>query len=279
MIKAALAEDMVKRDITTLLAIPANLKGKAEIIAKQNSVLCGIAIAKEAFKQLDRKIIFKPRKKDGNLVKAKEKVAIIEGNLRTILNGERVALNFLYLLSAVATTTKKFVNQTKGTNIKIMDTRKTTPNLRSLEKYAVRVGGGWNHRSSLSDAILVKDNHLKAGQCVYKGRLNENKISALIRRMRKKSSLAIEIEVENLAEFKGVIKYKPDVIMLDNFSLKSLKAAVNLRNKNFPKVKLEASGEVTLANVRAIAKTGVDFISSGALTHSSQPVDFSLDII
>jgi nicotinate-nucleotide pyrophosphorylase (carboxylating) len=278
-IKSALKEDIGTKDVTTSLAIPGDLKGQAVIIAKQDCILCGVEIAKEVFSQVDCKLTFKPFKKDGTRLKNNDKVAYISGDLAAILAAERVALNFLYMLSAVATLTKKFIDKTKGLRVKILDTRKTTPNLRSLEKYAVRVGGGSNHRSSLSSAILVKDNHLKAGGYVYKGRLNEKKICLLIDRLRKKTSLKIEIEVENLNEFKGVIKYRPDIIMLDNFSLKDLKVAVKFRNKNFPQVKLEASGGVNLRNVRAIARCGPDFISAGMLTHSPQAVDFSLEIV
>jgi len=277
-IKTALKEDIGKKDITTVLSIPANVKGRAIIIAKQNSVLCGIELAKEVFRQVDPKLVFRTLKKDGTSLKNKDKIATIRGRLSSILTAERVALNFLYRLSAVSTSTKKFTDTTKGMKVKILDTRKTTPNLRSLEKYAVRVGGGHNHRSSLSAAILIKENHLKAGNYIHKGKLSENKIATLISLMKKKSSLKLEIEVESLGELKGVIKYKPDIIMLDNFSLKNLKAAVIFRNKNFSHVKLEASGGVTLQNVKSIARTGVDFISSGALTHSPQPVDFSLEV-
>ena len=157
----ALKEDVSKGDITTFLTIPSQLKGKGVVIAQENGVLCGIEVIRAVFKQLDKQMKFKALKKDGSIFKKGDKIAIIQAKMRTILTGERVALNFLSLLSGVATLTKKFVDKTKGIKVKIKDTRKTIPNLRKLEKYAVRVGGGYNHRISLSDGMIVKDNHLK----------------------------------------------------------------------------------------------------------------------
>lgn len=277
-IQAALAEDIGKKDITTLTAIDANVKTKAVIIAKENGVLCGIEVAKFAFSQVSKKTAFKPLRKDGCFFKKDEKIATIVGYARDILGAERVALNFLSLLSGVSTATKHFVDKTKGTKAKIMDTRKTTPNLRELEKYAVRTGGGHNHRYSLHEGVIVKDNHLQAGKYLVRGRLDEKKVSELIRSLRKRTSHRIEIEVDTLAQLKGIIKYHPDIIMLDNFSLVNLKKAVNFRNKYFPKIKLDASGGINLKNVKAVARSGVDYISIGMITHSSCAIDFSLDI-
>lgn len=283
-VKAALVEDRAREDITTSLVIDANVKSQAVIVAKEKGILCGIEIAQEVFKQLDKKAFFKSFKKDGASFKKGEKIAVIKARAKTILSGERVALNFLSLLSGIATSTRRFVDKTKGTKAKIMDTRKTIPNLRDLEKYAVRVGGGYNHRNSLSDGLIVKDNHLRVGQYVYKGRLIGNRIGELIVYLKKKAKLKVEIEVENLKEFQEVIKYSPNIIMLDNFSLPALKKAVLLRNKYFPKVRggshrplLEASGGITLNNVHKIALSGVDFISVGMITHSPSGIDFSLE--
>ena len=277
-VRNALKEDVSKGDITTFLTIPSQLKGKGIVVAQEKGVLCGIEVVKAVFKQLDKQVKFKALKKDGSIFKKGEKLAIIQAKMRTILTGERVALNFLSLLSGVATLTKKIVDKTKGMKAKIKDTRKTVPNLRKLEKYAVRVGGGYNHRISLSDGIIVKDNHLKAAGYIHRGRLNKQKFCRLVSLLKKKSSFKIEVEVENLSELRGVAIYKPDIIMLDNFSVKNLKTAVKLRNEYYPKIKLEASGGVNLGNVRAIACSGVDYISLGMITDSPCAIDFSLDI-
>ena len=277
-VKNALREDIGEEDITTTLSIPSKLKGEAWIVAQESGILCGMAVAKNAFTQIDKGIDFKVLKKDGDIFKKRDKIAVIRGKMRTILTGERVALNFLSLLSGVSTLTEKFVAKVKGIKVKVKDTRKTIPNLRSLEKYAVRVGGGYNHRGSLSEGIIVKDNHLSAAGYIRDQRLNKEKISQLIATLKKRKSFAVEIEVENLKEFKVITDYKPDIIMLDNFSLKDLKAAVKLRNKYHPKVKLEASGGINLKNVRATAASGVDYISIGMITDSPCVIDFSLNI-
>jgi len=275
----ALKEDSVTKDITTSVSIAESSKTKAEIIAKQEGILCGIEVAKDVFKQVDKKIAFKASLKDGRRIKKGQRIATVSGKARTILPAERVALNFLSLLSATASLTDKFVKGLKGTKAKLLDTRKTIPNLRQLQKYAVRMGGGFNHRGCLASGILVKDNHLRAGDYLVRGKIDFEKLGGLIRDLRRKAKLKIEVEVENLNEFKGVIKYRPKIIMLDNFSPINLKKAVSYRNKYYPTVKLEASGGVNLANIRTIAKSGVDFISVGALTHSAPGLDFSLEII
>ena len=277
-VKSALKEDGCQRDITTALAISSELKGKGVIVAQERGILSGIEVAKTVFKQLSKTIVFKALKKDGSAFKKGDKIAVIQGNLQTILTGERVALNFLSLLSGVTTLTKKFVEKIKGMKVEIKDTRKTIPNLRILEKYAVKAGGGCNHRISLSDGILIKDNHLKAAGYIHQGRLDKKRFGSLITTLKKKSSLKIEIEVENLGELKEVLKYKPDIIMLDNFSVKNLKSAVRFRNKYYSKIKLEASGGVNLKNIRAVASSGVDHISIGMITDSPKVIDFSLDI-
>ncbi len=279
-IKKGLQEDIGHEDITTLFTIPYHFKTESEILAKEDGILCGIEIARAVFKERDRNVIFKTFKKDGNSFKAEDRIAYIKGDARVILSAERVALNFLSLFSGIASITAKFVSQTKGTPAKILDTRKTTPGLRVLEKYAVKIGGGYNHRKSLGDAILMKDNHLRAGRFIREdGRLDEIRMAKCISYLRTLPSKKIEIEVESLDDFKAIVKYKPDVIMLDNFNILGMRKAVKFRNKYFPRVKLEASGGVRLENVRKIAKSGVDYISIGSLTHSPKAIDFSLEII
>jgi len=279
-IKRGLQEDIGHEDITTLFTIPYHFKTEAEIIAKEDGVLCGINIARAVFEERYRNIFFRALKKDGDSFRAGDRIAYIRGDARIILSAERVALNFLSLFSGIASITAKFVTQTKGTNAKILDTRKTTPGLRVLEKYAVKVGGGYNHRKSLGDAILMKDNHLMAGKFIREdGRLDEMRMAKCISYLRTIPSMKIEIEIESFEDFKAIVKYKPDVIMLDNFNIVGMRKAVKFRNKYFPQVKLEASGGVRLENVRKIAKSGVDFISIGSLTHSPKAIDFSLEII
>ena len=277
-VKNALREDIGKGDVTTSLAIPFKLKGKAWIIAQEKGILCGMAVVKTAFKQLDKGIKVKALKKDGDVFRKGDKIALIHGKMRTILTGERVALNFLSLLSGVSTLTGKFITKIKGIKVEIKDTRKTIPNLRSLEKYAVKTGGGYNHRCSLSDGIIVKDNHLTAAGYIRNHHPDKEKISRLIAVLKKKKPLMVEVEVENLEEFRVVADYKPDIIMLDNFSVKDLKTAVKLRNKNYPKIKLEASGGINLENVRAAAASGVDYVSIGMITDTPCVIDFSLNI-
>ena len=269
LIKKALTEDIGKCDLTTLITVKPGAQGRATIIAKSKGILCGLELAKETFKQVDKRLKFKAFKKDGLSFSKGQRIATLSGNFRSILTAERVALNFLSLLSGVSTLTRKFVDKTKGAKVRILDTRKTIPGLRALQKYAVRTGGGASHRQALDKGIIVKDNHL---------RVTEDKIKELILNLKKKTSLPLEIEVENIKEFKSVIKYKPDIIMLDNFPLSQVKVAVALRNQDFPKVKLEASGGITLSNLKPLVKTGLDFISVGALTHSAPIIDFSLEV-
>ena len=277
-IRKTIKEDLGQSDITTNLTIPALAFGEATIIAKEKGVLCGINIAKAAFEEMYPQIEFKAFLKDGKAFTKGAKIALIRGRLRAILSSERVALNFLALLSGIATATHGFVEKTKGAKAKIMDTRKTTPLLRTLEKYAVKTGGGVNHRLNLSSGIIIKDNHLRASKCARKGKLNEKKLSDMIKLIRKKTHVKVEVEVENLSEFKAALKCKPQVIMLDNFDLEKLQEAVTLRDKQYPNIKLEASGGITAENVQKVAKTGVDFISIGSLTHSPKAIDFSLAI-
>jgi nicotinate-nucleotide pyrophosphorylase (carboxylating) len=278
-IKRALSEDKVSQDKTTHLVISAKEKGKAAIIAEEKGLLCGVEIVRFIFQEIDKKITIKFFAKDGDKVTKNKTIATISGNLQTILKAERVALNFLSLLSGVATTASLFVDKVKKTRVAIKDTRKTTPGLRELEKYAVLIGGGKNHRYNLAEGIIVKDNHLKAAAIVdKKNKVNQMRLEAAIKNLRKKTKFPIEIEVETFQEFCEVAKYYPDIIMLDNFSKKNLVKAVDYRNKYFPKIELEASGGISLKNIKTVASTGVDSISVGSITHSPKALDFSLEL-
>jgi len=265
-VKQAMSEDLKPSgDITTKL-IKNNKKIKAKIIAKQNCIVGGLNFAKESFKYSDKKINFKFKSKDGRKVKKGKVVAIIYGRAKSILKSERVALNFLSLISGVATKTRKFVDKTKGNSCKICCTRKTLPNLRSVQKYAVRLGGGHNHRFNLSDEILIKDNHI-----AIEGKIRELVQRAINNKKRKK----ITVEVDNLNQLKKIIGLKFDRILFDNMNIKNLKKAVNLSNRIY---ETEASGGITLKNVKKIASTGVKRVSVGQITHSSPGINFNLEI-
>jgi len=264
LINIALKEDLKREDITCKLFIPKDLKVKALIYSKDEGVICGLEIAKMVFKKLDRKISFKKFVKDGDEIKKGQKIALVEGNARKILAGERTALNFLQHLSGVATLTKKYSKIAKKFKVKIFDTRKTIPGLRILQKYAVRVGGGKNHRFSLSDQILIKTNHIRAVG-----------IEEIVKRM-KNTKKKIEIEVSNLKELKQVLKAKPEIVMLDNFKIPEIKKAIKLI-KN--KCEIEVSGKVNLKNFKNIAKLKINRISIGQITHSAKALDLALRII
>ncbi|MDD5044160.1 MAG: carboxylating nicotinate-nucleotide diphosphorylase [Candidatus Omnitrophica bacterium] len=269
-VRSALAEDIGKKDLTTEAFIPVHKQAKAEILAKGNFVVCGLYVAELVFKTQDKALKFRPLVKEGDLVKKGKALAIITGKANSILTAERTALNFLSLLSGVATKTRKFSEAVKKYKAKIIDTRKTVPGLRILEKYAVRIGGGFNHRLSLDEMLLVKDNHLKV-------------IGGVTRLHKANRRYVIEIEVKNLKEFKQALRYKPDMIMLDNMKIEDMRKAVRLRNVQSSQFlslpRLEASGGVSLKNIRNIASTGVDLISIGNLTHSIDSVDISLEIL
>lgn len=260
-VKNALAEDIGSGDITTRLFIPKNKKIIAKIVAKDNFVLCGMPVVKEVFKTLDPGLKFKQKLREGAHVKKNTVLAVISGEAGGILTGERVALNFLALLSGIATKTKKYVKAITPYKIKILDTRKTIAGLRLLEKYAIRTGGGGNHRFSLDEMILIKDNHLKINRGCIK----------LPKQARK---YKIEIEAQNLKEFKYALSLKPDMIMLDNMKIEDIKKAVKLNKSSL----LEVSGGIKLNNIKRYAACKVNFISIGALTDSVESVDISLDI-
>lgn len=264
-IKIALKEDIGTKDITTETFIAPKTTAEGTFIAKEDIVLCGIAIAGQVFKATDKSIRFSPLAKDGELIKKGGTIARIKGNARSILTAERVALNFLSMLSGISTKTRKYVEACKPYKARIIDTRKTIPGLRLLQKYAVRIGGGYNHRFSLDEMYLIKDNHLQIVGGIKKLPELDNKYRT-------------EIEVKNLEEFEFALSLKPDIIMLDNMPAGKMKKAVNIKRSIFSPVKLEASGGITLKNIRNIASCGVDMISIGGLTHSIDAVDISLEI-
>jgi nicotinate-nucleotide pyrophosphorylase (carboxylating) len=273
LLENALKEDVGQRDITTEFISPKDKIVKAVLLAKENCVVCGLPIAEGAFKLTDFKVKFQPLVKEGQWIKKGRVIARIKGKAIGLLVGERTALNFLSLLSGIATKTRRFVDAVKPFKAKIMDTRKTIPNLRNLEKYAVRVGGGYNHRFRLDEMALIKDNHLKVCE-----------LSKIIENIRKKipKGTKIEVEVKNLKEFKEVLKGQPDIIMLDNMKVADIKKAVAIKRSmrySLRRTPLEASGGITLKNVKKIASTGVDMISVGALTHSVSSIDLSLEIL
>ena len=253
-------------DITTQLLKHSN-KFKAKIISNQNCVIGGLNFAKEAFKYSDKKIIFKTKTKDGKKIKKGKAVAIIYGKPKAILKSERVALNFLSLISGVATTTGKFVEKVKAKNCKICCTRKTSPNLRIMQKYGVRLGGGLNHRFNLSDEILIKDNHIAV----------DGNIRELVKRaIKNKKGKKITVEVDSINQFKKIIGLKFNRILFDNMNLKNIRKGVKLSNKLY---ETEASGGISLKNVRKIASTGVKRISVGKITNSAPAVDFKLEFL
>lgn len=266
-VELALEEDLGSGDITSNLTIPEKQKGEGFIIAREKGVIAGLEVAKSVFKQVNPGLVFKPLVSDGDKVRPGQRVALIRGKVKSILAGERTVLNFLQRLSGIATLTGEFVMRIRGTRAKILDTRKTTPGLRLLEKYAVKKGGGKNHRQGLYDMILIKDNHIKAAGSIS---------AAIGKAMKSKKGLKIEVETKNLKEIKEALNFKIDRIMLDNFKPEDLKKAVKLIRSKNKKVEIEASGKVNLHNVRKIALSGVDYISVGALTHSAKALDLSL---
>lgn len=265
LIKEALTEDGVDNDITTLNLVSKDKMLTGSFIVKATGVVSGIDVAKEVFKQINPRIKMEILKDNGTFVNRGDVIATIEGPMRDILRGERVALNFLQRMSGIAATTAKFVQELAGTNCKILDTRKTAPLLRIFERQAVRDGGGENHRFNLSDRVLIKDNHIAASGSI--------KEAVNILRKAIGRGMIIEVEVETLDEFMEALNTSADVIMLDNMSNEVMKKCVEL---NEGKKKLEASGNMELKKVRSVALLGVDYISVGSLTHSYKALDISL---
>ena len=264
-INRALEEDIGSGDVTTDSIVPAGASLRGRIIAKQDGIVAGLAVANEVFRLLNQEIVFEAKVEDGAKVKRGTVLAELNGNARALLTGERTALNFLGRMSGIATLTRQFVDAVAGTNTKILDTRKTAPGLRTLDKLAVQLGGGQNHRTGLFDMVLIKDNHIDfAGS-----------ITAAVERVRASgTTLPIEVETRTLENVREALELGVERILLDNMSVATMLAAVKMANG---RAKLEASGNVTLENVLEVAQTGVDYISVGALTHSPRVFDVSLE--
>jgi nicotinate-nucleotide pyrophosphorylase (carboxylating) len=265
LVESALAEDVGSGDVTTEATVDSDAVGTAELVTRAPGVVAGLDAAEAAFRALDPEIEFVRLAEEGAVLEYPASVARVSGSLRAILTAERTALNFLGRLSGIATLTRRYVDAVEGMGVAILDTRKTTPGLRALEKHAVACGGGRNHRFGLSDGVLVKDNHLRAA----------GSIRAAVERARAATDLPVEVECDTLAQVGDALAAGADAILLDNMTLDELRAAVALAGGS---ARLEASGGVTLDTVRAIAETGVDEISIGALTHSAPSLDVSLEL-
>ena len=265
LILQALQEDITSEDITTNSVMPNYQAGEVDLICKQDGVIAGLDVFKRVFQLLDEKTRFAFYCQDGDSVKKGQKIGLLHGDIRVLLSGERTALNFLQRMSGIATYTRGIADLLQGTNTKLLDTRKTTPNMRIFEKYAVKVGGGYNHRYNLSDGILLKDNHIGAAGGVKEAVAMAKEYAPFVRK--------IEIEVENLDMLKEALEAGADIIMLDNMSVADMRMAVELCRG---KAETECSGNVTRENVERLVDIGVDYISSGALTHSSPILDLSL---
>jgi len=267
-IRAALAEDIGHGDVTTGACVDPDAEGTAEVVAKENFLLAGYEVFLEVFLTLDPAIDFSVNRMDGDKVKKGAVIMELEGPLSSLLTGERVALNLLQRMSGIATLTDRYVRAVSGTNARILDTRKTTPGLRVLEKYAVTVGGGYNHRFGLSDGVLIKDNHIAAA-----GGIAGAVIAA---RENAPHTLRIEVECATMDEVKAALDASVEVIMLDNMDVSTIKKAVKLIGD---RALVEASGNMTLRRAAEVARAGVDMISVGALTHSAPAVDISMNIV
>ncbi|WP_294578810.1 carboxylating nicotinate-nucleotide diphosphorylase [uncultured Thomasclavelia sp.] len=261
----ALKEDITSEDVTTNAIMPRAQKGKVELICKQDGILCGLEVYERTFKLLDPDTCFKTSYHDGDQIKNGDLIGVVTGDIRILLSGERVALNYLQRMSGIATYTNKLVNILKDTKTKLLDTRKTTPNNRVFEKYAVKVGGGTNHRYNLSDGILIKDNHIGAAGSISKAVALARDYAPFVRK--------IEVEVETLEQVQEAIAAKADIIMLDNMDNETMKQAVKLIDHQ---AQTECSGNVTEKRLLEIAEIGVDFVSSGAITYNAPILDFSM---
>ena len=264
LIKMALAEDISNEDISTNAVMPDYKKGTVELICKQDGVICGLHVFARTFTLLDENTQIELYKKEGDEVKKGEHIATVTGDIRVLLSGERTALNYLQRMSGIATYTRRVVKLLEGCKTKLLDTRKTTPNMRIFEKYAVKVGGGVNHRYNLSDGILLKDNHIGAAGSVAAAVKMAREYAPFVRK--------IEVEVENLDMCREAVEAGADIIMLDNMSVDEMIAAVKLIDG---RAVTECSGNVTEENIPNIKRTGVDYVSSGALTHSAPILDLS----
>ncbi len=264
-ILSALKEDITSEDVTTNCVMPEAKAGEVDLICKEDGIICGLDVFARVFELLDEKSKIEFYVKDGDAVKEKQKLATITGDIRVLLSGERTALNYLQRMSGIATYTNSVASLLKGTDIKLLDTRKTSPNNRIFEKYAVRIGGGHNHRYNLTDGVLLKDNHIGAAGGVKEAVAMAKEYAPFVRK--------IEVEVENLDMVKEAVEAGADIIMLDNMSPEIMKEAVDIIDK---RAEIEISGNVTKENIERIKGLGVDYVSSGALTHSAPILDLSL---
>lgn len=265
LILMALREDISSEDITTNSVMREKKNGRVQLICKQDGIVAGLHIFKRTFELLDENISVKMYFKDGDSVKNRDIIAEIEGDVRVLLSGERTALNFLQRMSGIATYTNNVVKLLEGSSVKLLDTRKTTPNMRIFEKYAVKMGGGYNHRYNLSDGILLKDNHINAAGGVAEAIKMAKEYTSFVRK--------IEVEVENLEMMQEALDAGADIIMLDNMTSEMMKKAVAMAAG---RAETECSGNITKENIKTVIETGVDYISSGALTHSAPILDVSL---
>ena len=265
LIRMALAEDITSEDVSTNAVMPCETKGTVDLIAKEDGIIAGLDIYARVFQLLDEKTEIEFKCKDGDKVTNGQLLAVVTGDIRVLLSGERVALNYLQRMSGIATYTSQVAALLKGSKVTLLDTRKTTPNCRVFEKYAVRVGGGCNHRYNLSDGVLLKDNHIGAAGSVTKAVQMAKAYAPFVRK--------IEIEVETLDQVKEAVEAGADIIMLDNMTPEVMKQAVELING---RAQTECSGNITKENISKILETGVDFVSSGALTHSAPILDISM---
>ena len=263
--KLALNEDLFPEGDITSELLSNNINKKIKIISNQNGIIGGLEFAKQTFNLIDKKIKFKNKKKEGSKIKKGDVIAIIDGNIKNILSGERVALNFLSHISGIATKTNMFVKLINS-KCKICCTRKTIPNIRVIQKYAVKLGGGTNHRFNLSDEFLIKDNHIGG---------DENIVKVVKKAIKNKRRKVITVEVDNLSQLKKIIGLKFNTVLFDNMSMKNLKAGVRIAKKYY---ETEASGNINLKSIKAVAKTGVNRISIGSITHSAPALDLKLEI-
>lgn len=261
----ALREDITSEDVTTNAVMRNAALGQAELICKQDGIICGLSVFQRTFELLDEKAIFESSVKDGDFVKNGQVIGIIKGDIRALLSGERTGLNYLQRMSGIATFTNSLVKELAGKKTKLLDTRKTTPNMRPFEKYAVKVGGGTNHRYNLSDGILIKDNHIGAAGSITKAVTMAKEYAPFVRK--------IEVEVETLQQLDEAIAAGADIIMLDNMDNDTMREAVK---RVAGKAETECSGNVTKERLAEIADIGVDYVSAGALTHSAPIMDISL---
>lgn len=265
LIQMALEEDITSEDVSTNAVMPKAQKGSVDLIAKQDGIIAGLDVYARTFELLDADTRIEFQCADGDAVKKGQLLAVVTGDIRVLLSGERVALNYLQRMSGIATYTHEVAEMLKGSSVTLLDTRKTTPNCRIFEKYAVRVGGGQNHRYNLSDGVLLKDNHIGAAGSVTKAIQMAKAYAPFVRK--------IEVEVETLEQVKEAVEAGADIIMLDNMTPDTMKQAVDLING---RAKTECSGNITRENIKKICETGVDYVSSGALTHSAPILDISM---